>query len=255
MAKIFTNSGDGESPQIDKNSVKTFFTERAKKAKNGEITYKQAIIYQDKSGDLAEKRDRAEKQLLLPKLELTRHDRLLDIGCGTGRWTELVSDKINYYHGTDLIEELISIARERNQKNNVKFSCLPCTELSINKLNESKSFNKIIMFGVLIYLNDTDLKKTLEAIVELSSNKCILLLREPVGVEKRLTIKEHFSEDMDQTYNAVYRTERELLNVCNSTLGQAGFELQEAADVYLNSEYNNRAETKQKFFLFKRIKN
>jgi len=252
MAKIFTQGNEEETPQIDPMSVKQFFEERAKKAKDGLLSYKQAIIYQDKSGDLAEQRDQTEKQLLLPKLELLQKDRFLDIGCGTGRWTELVADKVSYYHGTDLIEDLLLIAKERNKRDNVSFTCLPCMELSLSKLNENEKFHKIIMFGVLMYLNDIDLKKTLEAVIEVGASKCTFLLREPIGIQKRLTIKEHFSEDMEQTYNAIYRTEKELLNICNEILGNAGFELKESADVFDNAIYNNRVETKQKYFLFKR---
>jgi cyclopropane fatty-acyl-phospholipid synthase-like methyltransferase len=254
MTRIFSSPADGENPEIDLLKVEEFFLKRADKLKKGDLSYKQAIIYQDKDGGLAEARDIAEKQLLLPKLRLAEDDRLLDIGCGTGRWAEIVANRVGKYHGTDLVQDLVAEAAKRNTGANIKFSSLPCTAISLETLNESELFNKIICFGVLIYLNDSDIPKLMSNIVSVADSECLLLLREPVGVDSRLTIKEHFSEDMDQFYNAIYRTDNELISMCESVLTPAGFKLIEFEDVFKNAEYNNRVETKQKYFLFKRAK-
>ncbi|WP_449448235.1 class I SAM-dependent methyltransferase [Thermomonas brevis] len=250
MARIFTRSTDDLHPDIDKDQVLQFFNERAGKV--GEISYKQAVIYQDKNGDLAERRDSIEKGLLLQKLLLTGGDRLLDIGCGTGRWTESVIEKVGYYHGTDLVDALLEIARSRNAHPNANFTCLPCTDLSLDALGEKLPFSKIIMLGVIIYLNDSELNHVIRGILNTAAKRCRLLLREPVGISQRLTIKEHFSEDMAQSYNAIYRTEDEIMGAFRSPLESAGFKLLEAADLYQEAALNNRSETKQKYFLFER---
>ncbi|WP_160329888.1 class I SAM-dependent methyltransferase [Sterolibacterium denitrificans] len=252
MARIYTPEGDKETPVIDQDRIKHFFLERADKLKRGDVSYKQAIIYQDKSGDLAEERDFVEKSLLLPKLKLTQDDRLLDVGCGTGRWAEAVADSVGHYHGADLVEELLEEAKNRIPSERARFSCLPCTDISFSNLNETLPFGKIIIFGVFMYLNDVDIPKALGGISAVADKSCTLLLREPIGVESRLTIKEHFSGDMDQFYSAIYRTEGELISVCMDVLGPAGFRLEESADVFANAAHNNRIETKQKYFLFKR---
>jgi hypothetical protein len=80
----------------------------------------------------------------------------------------------------------------------------------------------------------------------------MVLIREPVAIEKRLTLQEHFSADMDQQYNAIYRTESELLAMFGTTMGAAGFRLIKSADVYAEPELNNRVETKQRWFLWER---
>lgn len=250
MTRIFTQDKESNKPEIDQEKVKSFFSERAKKL--GAVSYKQVVIYQDKNSNLAEERDEHEKMLLLPMLNLNPRDRLLDIGCGTGRWAEVIVDKVSHYHGTDLIEDLVSIAKARNSQDNTLFSCLPCTQLTLNNLEETEPFNKIIMLGVLIYLNDSDLNDALQSIVKTASEKCTFLLREPVGIEQRLTIKEHFSEDMEQVYNAIYRTSSELLDACEKVLIKEGFELIDTGDVFTQAYHNNRTETKQRYFLFER---
>lgn len=254
MARIFTKNNNDAVPEIDEQAVKEFFRQRAEKLCNGSVSYKQAIIYQDKNESLAESRDYAEKKLLLPKLHISKYDRLLDIGCGTGRWAEVLVDKVGYYQGTDMVQELLDEAMKRVSFAGAKFSNLSCTELSLDSLQADTPFNKIICLGVLIYLNDKDLYLTLQNLCNVADQKCLIMLREPVALFNRLTIKEHYSDDMDQFYNAIYRTEDELLAYCNTVFDSSGFELHESGDVYNNPEFNNRTETKQKYYIYRRAK-
>ena len=58
---------------------------------------------------------------------------------------------------------------------------------------------------------------------------------------------------MEQVYNAIYRTEGELLLIISQTLGKAGFKLNESGYVYTQQEMNNRADTVQKWYLLDRL--
>src|SRR5690606_19765739 len=98
---------------------------------------------------------------------------------------------------------LIEIARDRYQgAPNVRFSVAPASAVSLSDLGESDPFSRILAFGIFLYMNDDEARGALEAICALAAPRCRFVLREPIGLEDRLTIKEHFSEDMDQTYNA-----------------------------------------------------
>ena len=154
MARFFSKTKDDFKQDINYESVLNFFEERAKKAKI--LGYNQAVIYQDKNPELARKRDLIEKEILLPKLKLTSKERLLDIGCGTGRWAETLENLILYYHGIDASQGLLNIAKSRF--NNLKFSCIKANEISIETLKENELFDRVCCFGVLIYLNDLEVK-------------------------------------------------------------------------------------------------
>ena len=71
----------GEKRTINYLSTLEFFEARANVAAQNVLT---ATMYQD--ADLASRRDRAEKETVLPQLNLREGDRVLDIGCGSGRW-------------------------------------------------------------------------------------------------------------------------------------------------------------------------
>lgn len=249
--RIKNKPGEQGAPRLDPAAVASFFSERAEKAKT--IGSLRAVIYQDKLPDLAERRDVAEKALLLPNLALHEHSRVLDIGCGTGRWTGMLAPLVELYHGTDFAAGLIDIARAENgAAKNVRYSVLPSKSVSLESLGESQGFDRIIVLGLLIYLNEEDVFETFRRVAEVAAPECRLMLREPVAIGERLTIKEHFSSDLDQIYNAIYRTESELLLMISETLEQAGFTLLDSGYVFDQPEMNNRADTVQKWYLLER---
>src|SRR5687767_9318782 len=69
-----------------------------------------ATMYQDPT--LAEQRDGAEKENILPLLALNKSDRVLDVGCGAGRWAEAVVSIVADYLGIDFSANLLEIARK-----------------------------------------------------------------------------------------------------------------------------------------------
>lgn len=250
MARIKSSSG-ADTPRIDRSAVENFFEQRAKKAEH--LGPLRAVIYQDRHPDLAERRDAAEKSLLLPKLDLSNSDRVLDLGCGTGRWAEVVVSMVQHYHGADFSLGLIAIARERlGQVSNARFSVCAADEVSLERLAEVGPFSRILSFGLMIYLNDDEARSALAAIVGVAAPRCKIVFREPVAVGARLSIVDHFSEELGQNYNAIYRTEEEMAAMADGSLGSAGFRLVDCGDVYADAGLNNRTDTKQRWYVYER---
>lgn len=240
-----------DKPTIDKAAVFDFFERRAEKVATLGPT--RAVIYQDKNPDLAERRDSAEKSLIYPKLEIRKKDRVLDAGCGTGRWAELVIPKCGYYHGVDVSPGLIRIAKQRfGHFPNAKFSVSSIEEPLPKAVSATGPFTLIIAFGVYIYLNDEAALRSLNRLAMAAAKNARIVVREPVALQNRLTLQEYFSDDMDQNYSAIYRSESELLAMFDATIKLFGFRLKEYGDVYTETELNNRKETKQRWYLFAR---
>jgi 2-polyprenyl-3-methyl-5-hydroxy-6-metoxy-1,4-benzoquinol methylase len=250
VTRIFSDADEESKPRIDKDSVARFFQERAQKAESVGLT--RAVIYQDKHPDLAEKRDAAEKARLLPILRLHGDLRVLDVGCGTGRWTEVLAGNSAYYHGIDFSAELVDHARASHPETaSLRFSVAPAENYSLAELGESQPFDRILCCGVMIYLNDEDVVGAFRCMASVASKKCRIVMREPVGILNRLTIKEHFSDELEQSYNAIYRTRQELEGYMTDTLFASGFRIVDQGDVY-EAELNNRAETIQRWMALER---
>lgn len=245
--RISTDPFEELNPQIDEKQVQAFFENRALKVP--EVGALRAAIYQDKHPDLAEKRDEAEKNILYPLLALSKKDRVLDIGCGTGRWTRTIAESVAAYIGTDFSAGMIEVAaKSHSDLTNVNFRVLRSSQIEMKTLGVTVPFDKILMFGLLIYLNDDDVTATFKQVEKVSSATSTLLIREPVGIPQRLTLKEHFSEDLEQDYNAIYRTEEEIIVAAENS----DFVLHSSGFVYQDSDLNNRAETIQKWLKFRK---
>lgn len=241
----------GKKEKINSAAVFDFFEQRA--AKFDQLGSLRTVIYQDKHPNLPERRDHAEKKLLFPKLQLGGEDFVLDVGCGIGRWAEMLIPNCARYHGTDISPGLIEIAKRLHGHHpQARFSVCAADQLSLEHLGEAQLFTRLACFGVLIYLNDDEAERALQAMASCAAKHCIFVLREPVGINARLTILEHFSEDMDQTYNAIYRTELELMTMIDRTCLKSGFKIMESGDVYADAELNNRTDTRQRFYVLAR---
>ncbi len=208
-------------------------------------------MYQDNNPGLVTARNEKEVLKLLPKLQLDQNSKVLDIACGIGRWSDAISITINEYCGVDFCDEFISLAKERNiEKPNRHFYVSSATRFA-NVLNDNGEgqFNRILCMGCFPYLNDDDAAKTLIAAESVSEKSSIVCIREPIGLQGRLTLKQHFSDELCDFYNAIYRTKQEFLSLFEDTLFPQGFSLLEEGYLFEDKQLNNRQETSQYYFI------
>ncbi len=237
---------------ISYNDTKQFFNNRVSKY-DDDNPYS-VTMYQDKHPDLVSARNKAEMEKLLPKLKLNNYSKVLDIACGIGRWSDAIQCDIQEYCGIDFCDGLISLAIDRNKNLRNRFfyvSSMQDIEKTLIENNKGK-YNCLILVGSLMYLNDEDVKKLFEAINRISYNNSLICIREPIGIEERLTLKEQFSEELEDSYNAIYRTRDELYYLFKDALLDNGFEVKEENFLFDSKELNNRKETSQYYFILER---
>lgn len=241
-----------ERETIDYNDTINFFENRAKKYNNNNPY--SVTMYQDNNPELVIKRNNQEINVLKPKMQLSSKSKVLDVACGIGRWYDSVKDEIMEYCGLDFCNEFIELARARNNKSsNCDFFVSSCTEISTCLKKYKKSdFDRVLMIGVLMYLNDDDVRLCFEQINEVILNKTVICIREPIGIESRLTLKDQFSEELNDSYNAIYRTRDEIYELICKGFIDKGFSLNEEGFLFKNKELNNRRETAQYYFVLER---
>ena len=208
-------------------------------------------MYQDSHPELTEKRNNQEVKKLKNLLKLDSSSKILDLACGIGRWAEQIDSNIAYYYGIDFASNLIEIAKKRNTSEKKFFLNGAITD--IQKLIPNKMFNRVLIIGALVYLNDNDIAQMFTQIEHLCESNCIICIREPIALEERLTLKDFFSEELASNYNAIYRTRSELINLLSPPLLEHGFFISQEGFLFENeSQLNNRKETSQYFFILQR---
>lgn len=228
----------GKKVNINGEKTKEFYNNRARLMGKMDNPYV-SVLLGDQNPAYALAWDEFEKENVLPKMEIDSSSRVLDIGCGMGRWSEVLIPRSGYYYGTDMSSEMIMRAKERNQYPGKKydfenygfqeFCALPTDSLPC-------LFNRLWICGVMMYINDNELAKGMEQLLKKMDVHAKAYFTETIALEERLTLDEFYSEALKAEYDVIYRTEKEYNHFYQSWL-DAGFEIVEQGMLpHLNKE-------------------
>jgi ubiquinone/menaquinone biosynthesis C-methylase UbiE len=114
---------------------------------NTEIANKYDSYYQT---ELGKQIDTIEKEVIAELLTAIPKEKMLDLGCGTGHWTEFLIKKGFQLTGVDISESMLNIAKDKN---------LAADFLWANSENlpfEDESFNSIVSITMLEFVENLD---------------------------------------------------------------------------------------------------
>jgi len=241
----------GSVVDLDQDQVRDFFESRGKGIDPASpIT---SILYQDKHPEVARERDLHESRKVVPLLRLGGAERVLDLGCGIGRWAGHLGSQVEGGLGLDVSESLIEFARTQRFGAPWRFEVLSADELSPERtaaFGFAEPFDLVVVSGVCIYLNDDMLDRMLGGVASVTHAGSTLYIREPVGRGERLTLDGFWSELGDR-YSAIYRTIDDYVDRLRTAFGE-GAETLEAGPMYEDPRLHNRRETFQYFWLLRR---
>lgn len=243
----------GRPVAIDYESTLAFFEGRAAREYRNALS---STMYQDQQPELVEERDRREKLRVAPGLALGMARRVLDIGCGIGRWGWLLAEEAPQadYLGIDFSAALVEKARDEARQRGYErllFQRMSATDIRPSELALSPPYDLLLVSGLLIYLNDSDCQELLRQALQLCAPGGRIYLREPVAVEQRLTLDRFFSKELEHEYSAVYRTVAELKDMLVQAGGGEGPAILEE-DCLFAEALEKRAETRQYFMILQR---
>ena len=228
----------GDKENIDSEEVMNFFSERASRDLESDLSI---VLFQDKEN--SEQRHIEEKKLLYEHINL-EGKKVLEVGCGIGRWAEALHGKCKSFLGIDYTEDLIEIANKSYDFDDCKFQVMSATDIKADELLIEPPFDVIIFSGVLMYINDDDIKLVFNELNKIGADDKKLFIMEPVScMESRLTLKDFYSEGLEADYNAIYRTPKEYLDAfenlnCNKIFSD---------DIF--KDLSDHSETKYMYFV------
>jgi len=114
---------------------------------------------------------------------LKREASVLEIGCGTGTTALILADSVNKMTATDISSNMITIAKEKAEKQKIKNVNFVQSTLFDENL-KNKSFDVIIAFNIIHLLEDT--KAAIKRISELLRPGGLFISKTPCLKESKL---------------------------------------------------------------------
>lgn len=240
----------GEKVSIHMEKVQNFYNKRAALVEQKGWG---AISLGDEDASIASRVYDYDRDTLFPKLGVTPDTRVLELGCGMGRWAKIVLPHCGAYCGIDFSEEMLKAAEKICADYAGKSTFFQLSASAAAEKDPSfygGRFQCIILSGVCIYINDKELKRIFERIPLFADKNCTICVKETAALSERLTLNEFPSEALHSAYNAIYRTREEYQSMF-APLVQAGFSICE--QYFLPEEVGRkRAETNGLCTLFTR---
>lgn len=235
MARLY-----GETEEINSDKVKDFFNDRANKNVESDLSI---VLFQDKEN--SERRNNEENEFVAEKIDFA-NKKVLEIGCGIGRWAEFFHGKCASYLGLDYSENLIDIAKSSHDFDDCKFQVMSAFDIKIEELLIEPPFDILLISQVLMYINDEDLTILIDEVNGILNEDKQIFITEPIScMESRLTLKDFYSNELETDYNAIYRTEREYMEFFKK------FNFNEINSYDIFMDLNERTETQYKSFVMK----
>lgn len=230
-----------EKININDRSTKTFWETRG----GEKVTLKSVLLGVDKKNDAQEKRNFNEVNILNSFLKKGSKYKILDIGCGIGRWAENLKDRIENYVGIDYAKSFVEFANSRfASSSNINFYNMSATDIDLNSIG--RDFNLIICTGVLMYINDCDMDNVFGMLGQIDSD--YLYIQESTCLlDKRLTLNNFESKELKTNYSAIYRTQSEYEEIFK----KYNLEVLKT-DLFLDDETGGRKETNARYWFLKR---
>lgn len=239
-----------EKISINYQSTLAFFDARGKKQFQNPLS---ATMYQDNQPELVAARDIAEKSVLTTTFDRLVPTRILDLGCGLGRWGWFFADKKRdiSYLGIDFSANLIAQAQKIAVEKNypaLNYQVMSVTAIEKEKLIVAAPYDLIIISGVLLYLNDDDCSRVLDTAAQLCAVGGQIYIREPLGMSERLTLNNFYSQELNADYSAIYRSREEMQGMIESSFGDKEYSLCKK-DFLFPEALEKRKETRQFFYI------
>lgn len=239
----------GSRPNVPEDRIRAFFDRRAAHVDQADALA--ATVFTDR--DTAELRHRAEAEIILPMLGLPGRDaRILDVGCGSGRWAATLfatsATAPEAYVGVDFSAPLIALARKANSGSAASFFCASAMDLVRGGRAIDGPHSHILVIASAMYMGDDTMSALLEYGTRNLEPNGLLYLREGVTVTgSRLTLIEEPSAALGDRYTVIYRTPDEY----TAMIEAAGLVVK-ASDELPAPHFQRHPETRHRYFICRR---
>ncbi len=212
LAQHVVGYATGQEPvSFRSGEVRAFWQKRAEALAAGQLDCRQSTMLTSSEQESAA-RDEKEKAILLPLITpiLNQDGRLLELGCGIGRWSRVLAPLCKCVDAYDYNSIFIENARRLTAEagiTNVDFSAVPVEDISL-----PEQYEYAVSIALLHYLNDDQFAKAISTVRASLQPGGYAIFRESFGCERRYELHGYYSDVLDTEYYAIYRTPEEIID-------------------------------------------
>lgn len=239
----------GQKTFINTKQIQDFYNKRAMDSTSEDIGI---VLLGNQDPDVLDQRNTYERDYILPMMNIGHETRVLDIGCGIGRWAGFILPNCRFYCGVDFSPEMIRVAKQvcQEQGGDSALNCMSAAEaISQGADFYGGRFGIVIANQVFMYINDSDAEQMFRQLPNLLAEHSIIYLAEPVGLRERLTLNDFPSEALQTSYSAIYRTTDEYMELY-APLFDEGFSVMKQE--FFPNIGDNYSDTGRHYFILKR---
>lgn len=137
---------------------------------------------------------------------LSSESKVLELGCGSGRWALSLAPLVDEYVGIDVNEKAVKVAELLARSkgiNNARFICQSIADIQTNGI-----FDIIYLSGLSQYLSDESFHRILERLRPNYSSNPILIDRSTINTAKREILT-------NDAYVSIFRTPQEIADIAS----------------------------------------
>ena len=175
----------------------------------------------------------------------------IEIGAGTCQWTPLLKKFSKSVLATDTSISMLKKGKSYiESKYNSKDISFFWGDILKEQFPQKSPYDLFFISGLILYLDEKNFSNLLNFINNFASEDAIILMREPVAVNKKYILDNVFSEELQMNYSAIYRTENDIIE----NFKRFRFTITSKKWFHPNgSRFNRWTETRLKLLSFRRI--
>lgn len=228
--------------EVDTVYMREFWGKRAQTHKINE-----GLTNLEDDAELLKLKIQKETPKMMAYVEPNKSMKLLDLGSGYGTWSFTFAEDVKLVHAVDYIEDMIKIGKKRAHDEGIKN--IKFFQLSVQEYTKNEKYDMILLSGICLYLNDTDMRQMFRNMQNYSKEGTKIVLRDSTGLKERYIIEKEYSDRLKAMYSATYRTREEYVKLFE----KAGFELIKDEDMFEEgSRLNRHKETRLRIYKFKK---
>ena len=199
----------GEPLALDSDEVRRFWDERAALLERGEAGLLQATMLTATEEEAERRQEREEANLLrLVSPILAETETLLELGCGTGRWSRTLARHVGRVDAYDYSGRLVAVAARVAAEqgiDNVRFH-----QSAVETIPHGRQVDTVVSIALLHYLDEAQFRAAIALVRASVRPGGHAVFRETFGVDRRFELHGFYSEVLGTEYHAVYRTAAEI---------------------------------------------